>query len=479
MKKPDIRKSFQHKKFKYGGYATLLTMIVLAIVIALNLVVGQLDLKLDLTKNKLFSLSEQTTNILKDLKSDVNITVLSQAGKENQAIREMIVKYTDKSKRIKLDYVDPLQHPEFANKYTKNGESLSENSVIVESGNKYKVINAYDLYNFSQDGTSAESLAVEQRVTGAIMYVTSEKNPVVYTLQGHNESAIPASVAKSLENENYITEEFTLVGTDWKPEKEDILLISSPKRDISSEELTKIKDFLGKGGKALIFVDLIQTELPNMAQLLNYYGVNVKNALVYEGNVSNTIANQKIYLLPNMKNHTILNPLLSSKLPVLTYAAQPIEELKVKRDTITIEPLLTTSDEAYAKTDLANLQTKSQEKEQGDLTGPFNLAITITDKLDYNDVTKNPRIILFTSSAVMNEEFISSTNGGNLDMIMNSLNWLVDRKENVSIRPKSLSAEILNINAYQQLTVAGISVVVIPVIIAVAGVTVWLRRRHL
>jgi ABC-2 type transport system permease protein len=480
MGKFDIRKSFKQKKFKYGGYATLLTAVVLAIVLVLNLVVDQLDLKLDLTKEKLYSLSEQTNTILKDLKSDIKIISLNEAGNENAGVKEILNKYTSGSNKVKLETVDPEKHPEVVTKYTKDTGSVNPGSIVVESGSKFKVIDSYDLYNYSTDyqtgQQSVQSLAVEQKVTAAIMYVTSDKNPVVYNLQGHSEAEVPSALSSSMGNENYTVQSLNLLSGEWKPAAGDILLINSPQRDISADELKKIKDYLSKGGRALIFFDLLKTDLPNMQDLFKSYGVNVSRSLVLEGDTNYTIQGNPYYLIPNMGSHDILSPLTTAKVPVLTYAAQPIIQEKIKKDSVKIEALLTTSAKAYAK---SNLEAKTIEKEAGDAAGPFNLAVAITDELDYNDTTKNPRIVLLSSSALLNEQLVSMSNGGNTDLIMNSMNWLVDRKENISIRAKDLSAETLTMTAAQQLTVAGIAVILIPLAIAICGVIVWLRRRHL
>jgi ABC-type uncharacterized transport system involved in gliding motility auxiliary subunit len=479
MGKLDIRKSFQQKRFRYGGYATLVTAVVLAIVLVLNLVVGELDIKLDLTKDKLYSLSEQSTSLIKDLKSDVKIIKLSAVGKENATVKEIIDKYSNGNNKITIENLDPMLHPEVT-KYSKDGAKINNGSVVVESGNKFKLIDYYDLYNFTTDQTTGqqnpESLAVEQKITAALMYVTSDKNPVVYNLQGHSEVALPTNISSALGNENYTVQTLNLLTTEWKPETGDILLINSPQRDFSADEVTKVKDYLSKGGRALIFVDWIKTDLPNFQGLLTAYGVSVSKSLIIEANASNTVQGQPNVIYPNFGTHDILKPLTSSKVPVLTANSQPIIQEKLKKDTIKVEPLLTTSTKSYAK---SSMEIKTLEKASGDISGPFNIAVAITDELEYNDTTKNPRIVLLSSSALLDEYLVSNSKSGNIDFIMNSMNWLVDKKDSISIRAKDLSSETLVMTMSQQLTVAGIAVILIPLIVAISGVMVWLRRRHL
>lgn len=480
MGKLNIGKSFRNKKFKYGGYAALLTTIVIAVVVAVNLVVGQLGLKLDLSQNKMFSLSEKTINILKELKSDVKIIGLYEAGKENPMVKEILDKYKGKSSKIVVEYVDPVLHPQFAKQYTKEGQSLSQGSLIVVSGGKHKIIDAYDLYNYDFNQQTfqqtPESLAAEQRLTGAIMYVTSSKNPVVYTLEGHNEGAIPTDITKMMENENYTVNNLNLLTGEWKYENGDILLINSPKRDITNDELKKITDYMAKGGRTVILMDFLDSDMPNLQKLMNTYGLGVQRSAIFEGDTSKMIQN-KLFLVPDQKDHDILNPLISSKMPVIVPYAQPIEEIKVRKGSIVIEPLLSTSNKAYAKKDPAKATTL--EKESGDIAGPFNIAVASTDKVDELKPEMNSKMVVISSSIVLDPNFIQASGQANADFFMNSINWLVDKKENISISPKSLSVEPINIDVFNALVIAGLVVIVIPLIIAGSGVTVWLRRRHL
>ena len=104
--------SFKNKKFRYGGYATAITAVALAILIIINLLVGKLNLKVDLTKNKLFSLSEQTYNVLDKLNKNVTIYVFDEAGKENETIKEIADKYAARSKKIDVQFKDPIKYPQ-------------------------------------------------------------------------------------------------------------------------------------------------------------------------------------------------------------------------------------------------------------------------------------------------------------------------------------------------------------------------------
>ncbi|HOA80038.1 MAG TPA: Gldg family protein, partial [Defluviitaleaceae bacterium] len=125
MKNLNIWESFKDKRVRYGGYASMMTAFVVAILIIINLMVGQLDYKLDLTENKMFSLSQQTLDILDSLDQKITIYALTETGKENLIFDEALKKYSDYSNKIKVEYKDPVLYPQFATKYDKSGNSIS------------------------------------------------------------------------------------------------------------------------------------------------------------------------------------------------------------------------------------------------------------------------------------------------------------------------------------------------------------------
>lgn len=471
----NISKSFKDKKFKYGGYATLMTIVVIAIVFAINLVATKLDLKADMTKNKLFSLSEQTNKVVDDLKQDVKIYGFYESGKENTMVSTVIDKYSGRSKKITVEYKDPVKYPTVTQQFKQAGTEPKTGSLVVQSGSKFKVIDQYDLANYSTDQqgqSNLESFAIEQRITSAIMYVTSEKNPVVYRLQGHEEAAVGTEITKQLGNENYEVKDLNLLAKDANIEDDAILLISSPKKDLSQEEETKIRSFLSKGGKAIVLMQLLQDDLPRFQGILSSYGVGLNKAIIVEGSAQNTAAQNPIYLLPNFASHDIVNALQSKDIPVLIPGAQGIDMLSVKKASTTIEPLLTTSKNSWAK---KNLKATTAEKEAGDLTGPFNVAVAITDKI--GDGTKNAKIVVVGNGNLTDSNVVTAS-AGNLDFLMNSFNWVQDKKDAITIRPKSVVSQSIQIDGLQQLIFSGFVVIIIPVIVMIFGIVVWVRRRH-
>ena len=202
MKKLEVRKSFKGDKFKYGSREAIVTTLFLSILILLNLIVGRLNLSMDLTKNKMFTISEQTTKILSGLKQEVKIYGFYETGQENLSVATLLKQYKSSSKNISVEYKDPAKYPQIAELYSSEDVKVAVGFLVVESGSKYKVIDPESFVNYNYaDPTSptAESIAVEQSITSSILNVTTDKSTTIHTLQGHSEAKISSELTKQLE----------------------------------------------------------------------------------------------------------------------------------------------------------------------------------------------------------------------------------------------------------------------------------------
>lgn len=467
--KESFKKSFKSKRFRYGGYSALLTIVVIGIVISANLIVNKLDLKYDMTKDKLFSLSDQSYKILGNLKNNVKIIGFYEAGKENESIKEVLSKYKKASKKVSVEFKDPVMYPEVAKKYSKDGKDLTAGTLVVQSGNKYKTIDPDSLVNINYSTNQVESYAVEQSITGAIMYVTSDKNYSIYNLKGHNEETLSTTISSAIENENYTINDVDLLTQNLDISKSNMVMIINPQRDLSNDEYQKISKFFKSGGRGIFIMGLLRNNLPNFNKLFSDYGLGLEKSIIVEGDSKYSLQNP-IYLVPEMQSHEIVDPLISSQLSVITPVAFPIKQLSVKNKSIEIEPLLLTTKNSWGK---KNLDATTAQKENGDEGGPFNVAVAVTDS------STNAKLIIVSSGAFVDSSLVSSNRIGNVDFFMNSINWTQGNKENISIRPKSASSTYLNMNGFGQLMCSGLVIIIIPLIILVLGIAVWIRRKNL
>ena len=478
-KKESKEKMPLNKKYlRNGSYSTLLIVIFVAIVVVINMIVGKLPSKytqIDISDQQLYSIGDETKKVLNNLDKDVTIYQIAQSGSEDETISNLLQKYADESKHVKVELKDPVVSPKFVSEYTS--DQVSSNSLIVVCGDRNKVVNYNDMYESTMDYNTYSYQTTgfdgEGQITSAIAYVTTENLPVLYTLEGHGEKELDSTIKEDIEKANMEVKTLNLISEGSVPDDAACLLIDSPSSDISDDEKTALLDYLENGGKAMVFSDYTESTLTNFAAVLENYGVKAADGIVFEGDNQHYGMQMPYYLLPTVNSTDASSETASSGYYIIMPYAQGIQKLDDVRDTVTIEDILTTSDSAYSKT---NLQSETLEKEDGDVEGPFALGVSI--KEDVGD-GKKTQIIYYSSSYIMDSQMNQLVSGGNEKLVTESLNSMVSTEETttVSIPSKSLEVSYLTISDYDASFWKICTIGLIPGIFLVAGFVIWFKRR--
>ncbi len=467
------------KLLKHGTYSMAVTAVVIAIVVVLNLVVQEIPSKyreIDLSSQKLYTIGEQTEKILKNLKKDVTLYYIAQDGTESSDIKNLLEKYEEGSKHITVEQKDPAVSPKFASQYTS--DNISNNSIIVVCGDKSKVVDYSSMYEtsinyqtYSQEVTGFDG---EGQLTSAINYVVSDNMPVLYNLEGHDESSMSETMKETIEKANIEMKSLNLLSEEAVPDDAECLFIFAPETDLTKEEADKIISYLENGGKALIVSNYTDEDMPNFESVLENYGVQPVDGIVLEGNTDNYVSQNPYYLLPNIESGEITSELSSQSRYVLVPLAQGIKKADNIRDTLNISSILTTSDSAYSKTNLKDMDT--MEKEDGDIDGPFDLAVSITEKVGDD---KETQIAYFASASIFNDSINSMVSGTNYELLSASLAWMcsTDDSNQISIPSKSYDTTTLTVPTadinFWSIFVTG----VLPVCTLLIGFGIWMKRR--
>ena len=466
------------KHIKNGSYTMVMSVIFIAVVIVINMIVSTIPSKyseIDISSQKLYSIGDETREMLKDLEKDVTIYQIAQSGSEDENIANLLKKYEDESKHIKVEQKDPVVNPKFVSQYTS--DDLSANSLIVVCGDRNKVIDYNNIYETSIDYQTYSSQTTgfdgEGQITSAIGYVTSENLPVLYTVEGHGEKDMDSSIKEDIEKANMDIKSLNLLTEGSVPDDADCLFIDSPSTDFSSDEKDAIIEYLENGGKAMIFSDYTTEDMSNFDAILENYGVQRTDGVVFEGDNQHYAMQMPYYLVPTINSTDASSGTASAGYYVLAPYAQGIKQLDDVRDTVKIESILTTSDQAYSKTDL---NSNTIEKEDGDVEGPFDLGVSITESLDDD---KETQIVYYSTSNLMDSQTNQMVSGGNEKLIMESLKWMTDTEESasVSIPSKSLEVSYLTITDYDAAFWKICTIALIPGIFLVIGFVVWIKRR--
>ncbi len=467
-----LTNSFKNKKFKHSFFSTIMLFLVIDILIVVNLFADIINIRVDLTKDKLYSISGETKEILNSIDKEVKIYALFRNDSTDvytDMCKEILNGYS-KNKYIKVEYKDPILYPNFANKYSKNGEQIAESSIIVEYGERFRVIQPEDLVtlemNYELGVQEVKSVNVEPQVSNAIIYVTSEFTPIIYNVSNHQEHTVPEKFIKEISLSNYEFKQLDLSTDEKIPNDCSIIFVTTPLDDWTDNETAKVREYLKNGGSAIFLMDLSNSRLPNLSGLLWEYGIQMGGYLVVEANKDSYMENQT-NIIPNFVKNKVTDIIGSNYKVVIPYS-QSIKEADNKRNNITISPILTTSQMSYEKSDPNAI---SIDKETGDNVGVFNLAVAVTDD------SIGTKLIIVGESYILDESLDVYMSGGNYQFLISAINWTQNIENTVDINPKTSSFEFLEISKSEIAVISFLTVILIPFSIFVIGLVVCVRRR--
>lgn len=459
--------------FRGGAYSLLVTAVVLAILIVVNIFVSALPTtltKYDISSTKLYSITSNTKVVVNALEQDVTIYWIVQSGEEDAVIENLLGKYDSLSDHIDIVKKNPDAYPTFAKQYTS--ETVSNNSLVVECGERSRYIAYEDIYVEEADMYSysyTTSFDGEGAITSAIDYVVTEELPQVYVLEGHGEAELPSTFADQIDKENMETVSLSLLTVDAVPEEADCVLIYSPTSDISEEERDMLADYVSGGGKLMVMAGPVENgSLDNLYSLLSDYGVKASEGIVVEGDRNHYALQMPYIILPDMGSSEITDPLIEENYYVLMPISTGLTVEETTNGTVT--QLLTTSEYAFSKTAGYNIST--YEKEEGDIDGPFTLAVSV-------ESTGGGKMVWFTSSHFIDDMYNAYSSGANVDMSMNAMSSLIGEREAIAIRSKSLNYNYLTISDSAGSTLKVMMIGIFPLAYLGIGICVILRRRRL
>ncbi len=469
--KENILPSFSTRSTKSGSYSLALTCIVLAILIVSNVLFSSLPetwTQLDISAAQLYSLTANTKVVINNLEDDVTIYWVVQSGEEDQILEKLLAKYDSSSSHITVEIKNPDIYPTFAQQYTSG--TVTNNDLIVECGSRYRYLAYDDFYEYTNTSyySYASAFDGEGLITSAINYVVNEDLPVMYTLQGHGEAELAASVLSAIQKENIDISELSLLNIDEIPEDCDALLINNPQSDISDEEADMLIDYIAEGGKVIVIAgSLDDIEMTNLNSLLDKYNIEVSKGIVVEADRNYYAFSAPYVLLPTIQEHDITAELQSGTY----YALMPIANGLIQNEydgAVEITSLLKTSSTAISKA--AGYDFSTYDFEDGDTEGQFDLAVAIEN-------TNSGKLVWFSSGYLLDETYNSYSSGTNIDLFLNSFYWMAGKSESISIRSKSLDYEYLTISDSQASAIKIFMIVFIPCIYLAAGVVVVSKRR--
>lgn len=517
MKNNKFRKSFSSRKFKMGSFQTIIMIIVIAVVVVLNIIVARLGFSIDMNTDYLYSLSDDTISFVSGLKDDITIYYLVEDGNEtisgnteevgganitNINIKniniENIINLYDGYGHITVEKRNPVLYPNFAKDYTE--EEVADNDVIVVDNNTKKsqyVSFQQDMIESGYDTSSGgyypvpQYLKLESAVTSAIQKVTLKNTKKVYVTSDHGEQAFGDDFNNLLSMNGMEKEDFEIAKNTEIPEECNLLIMNSPSQDLTDNEYQYISDYLGGGGKAMLFLNYT-SETPNFDKLMKDYGINVKSGMVLdpEGYYVSYGSGMYMLLTPNVVEGNSIAADVGNASTMAWYSRGMTADAKV-RGSLTTESVLVTSKDAYCKSADA-LSNNEVDKTDKDESGPFSIAMTALDT--HAEDTKGEghatKLFVVGSAAFTSVpdyssqsmvSIIGNNQYGNRSILVNALSWLVgdagDEIQVLDIPGRSLLVDRTTISdgyvRFWTATLLGI----VPAALLLVGFLIWNRRR--
>jgi ABC-type uncharacterized transport system involved in gliding motility auxiliary subunit len=450
------------RQTKFVAYTILYTVIIVALVSGVNFLANRYDKSYDATANKQFTLSDQTIKIAKNLKQPITITYWGQPT-TFQGAKDLLDRYQGLSSDINVKYMDVEKNLTQA-KAAGVHDPLP--NIFVNTANRHQ---------------EAKSLT-ESDVTGAMVTAMKGGERMACFVLGSGEHSLEdadrdgySGIKDLLEKNNYKTQTVKLLEKPEVPATCTVLVIGGPKHDYIQPEIDAIKKFVEDGGRALFMVDpplkiakMDVDENKPLTDLLTSWGVTpVKDLVLDTSGVGQLFGlGPEFPLVTGYESHAIVRDMKD------TPTGFPIaRSLEVKNgDKTTVDKLFSTTDNSFATTNLTSAEIK-QTKD--DMKGPLTLGAAGT----YNTGKENGsgRFVVVGNSGWVANGFLRFN--GNRDLFLNMMNWLSSDEDLISIRPKAPEDRRLNMTASQMSLVFYESVLFIPLLIVVAGVGVWWRRR--
>ncbi len=471
----EITKVFGRRQTRYGSLAATSTLVVLGILVAINYIGSREHKRWDLTVNRQFSLSDQTRKVLAGLDAPLQVLVFAKEA-DFQRYKDTLKEYEYATKRFSADYVDPDKKPTIA---------------------KSNQVQQYGTIVFNYKGrTERVTTDTEQDITNAIIKVVTGQQKKVYFTTGHGErdttSSDPsgyADIAAALGRENYTVDKVVLAQTGAVPDDASVVIVAGPHIDFFPAEIDALKKYLGKAGKLLLELDPPDKPdsppLTNLIALAHDWGMTVGDDVVVDvsgmGRLLGTDASVPVaatyppHPITQHFSYITAYPMARSVVPVTGGV-----------DGHTAQPFVETSPRSWAETDIKALMTSGQvsfDAAKGDKQGPISIAAAVSTSSapaaepPKPDDAPKPE----TRVAVIGDSDFAakSTLGiqGNRDLFMNTVGWLSQQENLISIRPKEPDDRRVTMTAAQQTNVMIVSLFLIPLCIFGTGVYTWWRRR--
>ena len=488
-KKPNKFIQTIKKKWLINGTKTfLLVAIIIAVFIAINILMQKWDLTpIDLSQEKLYTLTDASKEKVKNIEQDVKIYFVEYD--ESNSTLDLAKQYNKANEKITAEAVKAEERPDLVQKY---GIESGNQGIIVESGERYKVLSSSDLVTYDQ--TTYETISIaEEKLTAAIQSVTTEKIPKIYFLSGYTSFSLNSGLQYLnvyLQNEVNEVETVDILTTGKVPDDCDTLVITTPSKDFDDITTNAIVDYINSG-KNILWLNAAmgrEQDLPNVNKILAMYGIKPFSVgIIRETDTSKMVSGSPDLIMPDVQYSTVTSKLYDGEGVIFVNATkinfvddETLTDLKVTKT-----ELLKTSEKAYFRSNFNNNNDNAAEGEEvASFTVGAEMEKTITEaNEETGEKAKTSKLIIFGENYFASDaQLLSNSQAAaihyrqNKDLVLNSIAYLVDREEDITARKSTGSVTYTATEEQNRIILAVIFG--IPLLIIIIGIMVWTKRRR-
>jgi len=435
----------------YGVVSGVSALVLIAALVGVNYIAVKKPKSWDLTKDKIFTLSDQTTGVLKGLKEPVTVQAF-YAGNEPEypELESRLRQYKAQTDKLSVEFVDPFKHP---GRVKELNISQTGPRIIVKSGNK----------EARAKETSEESL------TNALIEVTRGATKKIYFSKGHGEHGFADNTERglklftdNLKGEGFQTDEIVLAEHKTMPADAQALVVAGPVATFTAGEAKLVKEWVENGGKLVALVD--PGSQTGLEAAFEAWGIHVGKDEVIDPEAQNP----EIAIAQSYAEHPITQPRSSPfALATIFPLARSVTKSQAAPAGWTVTELAKTGPRAWGET--GSISSGEVKFDPGqDLKGPVSLAATATKG------TESRVVVVGNSLFAANGYYKLS---GNKDFALNAVSWVAKEESRISIRPKQRQGNHLFLSADQKKTMTLFAFDILPFGLLFAGLVVWQTRK--
>lgn len=480
-----LKTRFVHKAF----FGILSLIIILAILVGLYIISINFPIRFDLTQNKSYTVSQQTMDVISRIDSPLSIVVLRSPSTDPTSADWrsdlLLDQYQRLSKHITVEYINPIEKPSAKSKY-----QMTQVGEIIFSYGQSKQVRVYRKDLTTQSKVTSEPLFVgEEKFTQAIYTLLEQESYVVYFTVGHGERQLQdrggeglSYVKTYLENENYKVRDLNII-LENIPTDASLIVIASPVETFSDFEIEKLNNYVKTGGKLLVLYDSFMDRSnfnSNLDVFLSDWGFKTKNDYIIDP-VSSVVI--PVNVVPQYTAHPITQTLKEGNVFACLVVARSILSGESKYSG-SFENIITTSPQGYGKEEATFDLSRARFNHRTDIAGPVPLAIAGTYDIEGRDVPA--RIVVFGDATFALNAYINPEQGqsvdvafaGNKDLFMNTVAYLLEARQKITIRPKEASIKNLTLTTTQTNFIRYVAQIGLPCLFGILGILIWFLRRR-